>query len=271
MFKLTKLIGYVCCIKPSQLLFCSLMQYWLALLKLRHTLLYELGVQGFHIRQNRQLANCCCISHVKPLPFQFGILFFPLLCSTAKNNQIQSICLGCVDPIVTQSSKREPAEHMALYCICLKYVVGLGENASHIPFFKAFVCQKIIEVLVFLYEIELESRIDPRTKFKSYIFVCVCTAISSGLSYEPDCSSLFNPLLGGQSKPIESRLFKNLIISFSIKLWVIQHLPKSQKLNCIFISKPFFHKGRPVLYAFNHISKANIISAIGPSYADNLI
>ncbi len=271
MLKLTKLVSNISRIESGHLFFCRFMQYLLALLQICHPLFDEFCIQRLHIGKNCKLANGRCVSHIKALSFQIRMLLLPLFGCTSKYYQIQSVCLGCVYPSLFEFAERVFAKYMILYSICLKHIIRLGKDSPHIPFFQALVCKKIVKVLVFLDEIQFESRINPRTEFKSYVFMCVCAAISASLSYKSDCISLFNPLLGRQSKSVKPGLIEYFIIGSGVKIRIIQCLPNPQKFNCILIPEPLLHKGCTILYALYHISKAYIIFAINPSHVDCLV
>lgn len=271
MFKFTKLIGDICLIKSSHLLFCCFVQNGLTLLQIRQPLFDKFCIQSLHIGKDCKLTNRCCISHIKPLAFQFWIFLFPLFGCTTKYNQIQSVSFSCIYPILAKPTERELTKNVVLYCIGLKHIISFRKNTSYIPFFKTLISKEIIKILIFLNQVEFESRINPRPKFKSYVFVCVRSSISTCLCYESDCIGFFNPLFGRQSKSIKTRLIKNLVIGFSVKTRIIQRFPNAEKFNRILIPKPFLHEGCTVLYALNHISQTNIIFVINFPNVDRLI
>lgn len=89
MFQFTEFITYVSRIKPCQLLLCSLVQYWFALLQISNALLNQFCVQSFYICKYGELANCSCVPNIKPFPFQFRIFFLPLFGSTSKYMELK--------------------------------------------------------------------------------------------------------------------------------------------------------------------------------------
>ena len=90
-----------------------------------------------------------------------------------------------------------------------------------------------LKTLKFSHYINFKFRTDPHCKFKSDIFMCICTSISSGFSLKRYRISLRNKLFYTYLETIKPRVTFNYGEFAIIKIRIIDFFPYTNKLKSI--------------------------------------
>ena len=89
----------------------------------------------------------------------------------------------------------------------MEVVIDFAQDTFDIPLGKQRVSLRILQLLIFSYQVQFKGWTKPRSELKGDVLVRKCPTITSGTGDNTDCSGLLNPFFRRQGKSIRPGIF----------------------------------------------------------------
>ena len=234
-------------------------------LRLRNAVLYQHRIDVFHVGKTNQFVDRRIVADVA---FLAGVLFPPLRRRHSEQSHIEHVRFIRIH--ITDLLRRKLRGDEVFFD-------GIGMNAV-IDFCKLALCRPTELFLFFLFEtlelfdeIQLEFGRDPACKLEGDVLMSIHAAVVSATGNgQADGARLFDPLLRRDHKGIEPGFIFNRIEFDTVKIGIVQLLPKPEKDDRILISQPAVHDKARIFGVFilGYIGKADEVARVDLLVAD---